>query len=187
VRRLIVFNHISLDGFFTGSNGDFSWAHAGSDDPEFSSFVAENASGDGELLFGRVTYQLMASYWPSPMAAQTMPEVASAMNRMPKVVFSRTLHQAEWNNTRLITGDPASEVRKLKQESGPGMAILGSGQIVAQLAAAGLIDEYHLVVNPIVLGAGRTLFEGLGNRLQLRLVRSRVFNNGKTFLMYEPV
>jgi dihydrofolate reductase len=187
VRRLIVFNNISLDGFFTGSNGDFSWAHDGSDDPEFSSFVAENASGEGELLFGRVTYQLMASYWPSPMAAQAMPEVAAGMNRLPKVVFSRTLHKAEWNNTRLITGDPASELRKLKQESGPGMAILGSGQIVAQLAAAGLIDEYQLVVNPIVLGAGRTLFEGLGNRLPLRLMRSRVFKNGKTFLAYEPV
>jgi dihydrofolate reductase len=183
----MVFNHVSLDGFFTSASGDFGWAHSGSDDPEFNAFVSENASGEGELVFGRVTYQMMAGWWPTPMAAQAMPEVAAGMNRMRKIVFSRTLHKAEWNNTRLITGDLTSEVRKLKDEEGPGMVILGSGQIVAQLAAAGLIDEYQILVNPIALGTGRTLFEGLAERLKLKLTRSRVFQNGKAFLCYEPV
>jgi dihydrofolate reductase len=111
VRKLIAFNHVTLDGYFVGVNGDFSWAHSGNDDAEYSAFVAENASGGGQLLFGRVTYELMASYWPTPIADQHNPVVAAGMNRMPKVVFSRTLDQASWSNTRLVKGDIASEIR----------------------------------------------------------------------------
>jgi dihydrofolate reductase len=185
MRRLIVFNNVSVDGFFTDTKGDFSWAHAGSDDPEYASFVSENAKGDGELLFGRVTYQLMAGYWPTPMAAKNNPEVAEGMNRMPKVVFSRTLDTASWQNTRLLKGDLISEVRKLKDEAGPGMAILGSGKIVAQLAAAGLIDEFHIVVNPLALSQGRSMFDGVEKKLPLKLTSSRAFKNGKVSLTYE--
>ena len=114
-----------------------AWARHGNEDPEYSAFVAENASGGGQLLFGRITYELMASYWPTPVADQHNPAVAKGMNSMAKVVFSRTLDQASWNNTRLVKGDLVSEVRKMKNEPGPGMAILGSGSIVAQLAPAG--------------------------------------------------
>ena len=137
MRRLIVFNHTTLDGYFVSAEGDFRWASKGNDDPEYAAFVAENASAGGELVFGRVTYAMMASYWPTPMAHQNLPEVAKGMNRMGKVVFSRTLEKAEWNNTRLIKGDLIAEVRKLKkEEDGPGMAILGSGSIVAQTGSA---------------------------------------------------
>ena len=135
MRKLIAFNHVTLDGYFVGRNGDFRWAHAGNDDPEYSKFVAENASGGGQLLFGRVTYELMASYWPTPVAEQHDPAVAKGMNSMSKVVFSRTLTKASWNNTKLIKGDLVSEIRKMKSESGPGMAILGSGSIIAQLGS----------------------------------------------------
>ncbi len=188
MRRLIVFNNITLDGYFTGPGGDFSWAHgaAHSDDADFNAFVAGNASGEGELLFGRVTYQMMASYWPTPAAQQSDPEVAAGMNRARKVVFSRSLAKAEWQNTRLMQGDLVSEVRGLKQESGPGMAILGSGSIVSQLAPAGLIDEYQFVVNPVALGAGRTLFEDMKERLVLKLMHARTFKNGKVYLCYSP-
>ena len=188
MRKLIVFNNITLDGYFTGRGNDFSWAHgaAHSDDADFNAFVAGNASGEGELLFGRVTYQMMASYWPTPAAQQSDPEVTAGMNRARKVVFSRSLAKAEWENTRLMKGDLVSEVRKLKQESGPGMAILGSGSIVAQLAPAGVIDEYQFVVNPVVLGAGRTQFEGLKQRLALKLTHARTFRNGKVYLCYVP-
>jgi dihydrofolate reductase len=184
MRKLIAFEHVSLDGFFVDAKGDMSFAHK--QDPEWNEFSASNASGDGALLFGRVTYEMMASFWPTPAARETMPEVAEGMNSMPKVVFSRTLEEAAWKNTRLVKGDLVAEVRKMKKDTGPGIAILGSGSIVSQLTQAGLIDELHIVVNPVVLGKGRTLFEGVGQNIGLKLVGSRAFGNGNVVLRYEP-
>jgi dihydrofolate reductase len=182
MRKLIAFNHVTLDGYFTDGRGDMSWAHK--QDPEWQEFVAHNASGGGELLFGRVTYQLMAGYWPTPMARQNDPAVAERMNNLPKVVFSRTLEKATWNNTRLLHGDLAAEVQKLKDEPGELMVILGSGSIVAQLAEAGLIDEFHIVLNPIVLGAGKTMFASVKDKLPLKLADTRAFSNGNVLLRY---
>ena len=187
MRKLVVFNNVTLDGYFTRVNGDFSWAHTGNDDAEFTAFVGGNASGGGELLLGRITYELMASYWPTPVAIKIDPIVAEGMNRMPKVVFSRSLDKVSWSRTRLITRDLASEVRRMKQAPGPGMAILGSGSIVSQLSAAGLIDEYQIVVNPIVLGQGRTMFDGVKEKLTLKLTKTRTFRNGKVYLCYAPI
>src|SRR5262245_56908920 len=110
MRKLTVFNQISLDGYFTDRDGDVSWAHR--PDPEWNSFTAENASGGGELLFGRVTYDMMAGYWPTPQAREANPVVAEAMNNLPKVVFSRTLDHAGWKNTKLIQRDIVEEVRR---------------------------------------------------------------------------
>lgn len=185
--KLIVFNQVSLDGYFTGENGDLSWAHARNrEDPEFQSFVAENAQGGGVLVFGRVTYEMMASYWPTPAALQNDPVVAQQMNALPKLVFSRTLSQAGWNNTTLVKGDPAAEMRRRKQAPGQDMVVMGSGTLVAQLAQAGLIDEYQLVVIPVVLGKGRTMFEGVHQMLSMKPTRTRTFRNGNVFLTYEP-
>jgi len=186
MRKLIVFNNVTLDGFFTGLHGDFSWAHGGMDDPDFHAFAAKNASGGGLLLFGRVTYEFMASYWTTPAAQQNDPKVAEGMNRRQKVVFSRTLTHASWSNTQIVGSHMVTAVRKLKQEEGPGMAILGSGSIVAQLAPENLIDEYQFVVNPVVLGQGRSQFEGLKQRLNLKLIESRTFRNGRVYLSYQP-
>ncbi|MEI9995016.1 MAG: dihydrofolate reductase family protein [Rhizomicrobium sp.] len=185
MRRLTAFNNISLDGYFTDAGGDMGWAHAGGDDPEFAAFTAGNARGSGALLFGRVTYDMMAGYWPSALARERSPAVAERMNAMRKYVVSRSLTLASWANTAVI-GDLAGEVAALKREDGPDIAILGSGSIVAQLAAAGLIDAFQAVVNPVVLGAGRTMFEGVGRRLGLTLTGSRAFANGKVLLSYSP-
>ncbi|MBS1859389.1 MAG: dihydrofolate reductase [Acidobacteria bacterium] len=185
--KLIVFNHVSLDGYFTGPNGDLAWAYRGTDDPEYGAFVAQNASGGGRLLLGRITYDMMVRYWTTPEASRHSPAVAEGMNRMTKLVFSRTLENASWSNTKLLNGDPATEVRRIKSEPGPGIALLGSGQIVAQLATAGLIDEYQFVVDPVVLGGGRTMFAGLPTPLNLDLTQSRTFANGKVYLCYRPV
>ena len=185
--RLVVFNNVSLDGYFVDRNGDMSWAHNTIPDPEWDAFGAENAKGGGILLFGRVTYQLMAGYWPTPLAAQNDPIVAEHINALPKVVFSRTLEQASWSHTTLVKGDLAEEVRKLKQAPGQGMVVLGSGSVVSQLAQEGLVDEYQLVVNPVVLGAGRTLFDGIGEKLALKLIKTRAFRNGNVLLCYEPM
>ena len=108
------------------------------------------------------------------------------MNRSPKIVFSRTLDKAAWGNTRLVKDDMLGEVRKLKQQDGKGLTILGSGAIVAQLARAGLIDEYQIMLNPVVLGKGKTMFEGIKNRLTLKLMFTRSFANGNVLLHYEP-
>ena len=186
MQKLVVFNQMSLDGYFTDANGDMSWAHKDPQDAEWNTFVAENAKGGGVLVFGRVTYELMAGFWPTPKAAKSMPDVAERMNGLPKVVFSKTMDKASWNNTRLVKGDMAWEVRKMKKEPGGDMAILGSGSIVAQLAEAGLIDEYQIVVNPIVLGTGRTMFEGIKGKVTLKLTKTRAFGNGNVLLSYEP-
>lgn len=184
MRKLLVFNSVTADGYFTDTNGDMNWAHQ--QDPEWDEFVAGNAKSGGELLFGRVTYEMMASWWPTPMAAKQFPAVAEGMNKAPKVVFSRTMDQATWENTRLIKGNLAEEVRKLKEEAGDHLVIMGSGSIISQLAGENLIDEYQMVVNPIVLGAGRTMFDGLKERLNLKLTNSRTFKNGNVLLCYEP-
>jgi len=186
MRKLIVFNHVSIDGYFTGENGDFRWAHAGNDDPEYQAFVAGNAGGEGQLLFGRITYDLMARYWPTPMADQHDPVVAKAMNNMQKVVFSRTLEKPLWNNTKLVRTDIVSEIQKMKNESGPGMVIMGSGRIISQLAQEQVIDEYQIIINPVALGKGRTMFDGMGKMLSLKQISTRTFNNGKVFLRFEP-
>jgi len=184
MRKILVFNMVSLDGCFTDARGDMSWAHR--HDPEWLSFVAENAGQEAVLLFGRVTYDMMASYWPTPQALAANPSVAERMNALQKVVFSRTLDAARWQNTTLVKGDLVSAVRTLKATDGPDMVIMGSGSIVARLSEARLIDEYEIVVVPVALGGGRSMFDGMKERLSLRLTRSRAFTNGNVVLWYEP-
>ena len=186
MRKLIVFNHVTLDGYFVDANGSMMWAKAEHQDKEWQDFIAENTSGNGPLIFGRVTYELMNSYWPTPLAKEQNPGVAERMNTAQKIVFSRTLSEATWNNTTLIKDDPVAEIRRLKQQSGEGMAILGSGSLVAQLAQERLIDEYQCVVNPMVLGKGRTMFEGLKEAIALKLTKGRIFRSGNVYLCYEP-
>jgi dihydrofolate reductase len=115
-----------------------------------------------------------------------MPAVAERMNNLPKVVFSRTLDKATWNNTKLVKGNIAEEMRKLKNEPGPDMVIMGSGSIVAQFAQEGLIDDYQIVVSPLVLGKGKSMFEGVKEKLSLKLAKTRSFSNGNVLLCYEP-
>jgi dihydrofolate reductase len=183
---LAVFNNVSLDGYFTGPEGELDWAHRSAPDPEFDAFVAENAGGGGRLLLGRKTYDMMVQWWPTPAAGATMPEVAEGMNRMEKLVASRTMQRPDWRNTTVLRGDLVAAVRRLKAESETGITILGSGSVVAQLAAVGLIDEIQMVVVPVVLGRGRTMFDGVTAPLGMRLRRSRVFPKGKVFLAYQP-
>jgi dihydrofolate reductase len=181
--KLSVFENVTLDGYFSGPNGDLSWAKQNVDD-EWNQFVEENASGGGILLMGRVTYEMMIQYWPTPQAAQNDPVVAEGMNNRPKIVFSRTLNKPTWNNTSVIRGDIAAEVKRLKGQ-GQDMTILGSGSIVSQLTEAGLIDEYKFSVNPVVIGKGRTIFEGVKDKVSLKLTKLRSFKNGNVVLQYE--
>ncbi len=184
MKRLSVFNLVTLDGYFAGQGGDISWHHV---DEEFQE-LAEAASNSGNtLLFGRLTYELMARYWPTPEAIRNDPVVARGMNSAEKIVFSRTLDRVEWANSKLVKDDMLAEVVKLKQGFGKDLTILGSGSLVAQLTEARLIDEYQVLLNPVVIGQGKSMFEGLKDRFSLRLMRARTFKNGNVLLHYEPV
>ena len=186
MQRLVVFTSTSLDGYFTDANGQMTFAHNVAPDAEFNAWTSGNASGGGSLLFGRKTYEMMAAWWPTPAAAQAMPAVAAGMNKSRKYVFSRTLKHVTWQNTTLLTGDLVAEVRRLKGENGPGLAILGSGSLVPPLLAAGLLDALQVVVIPKILGGGRTMFEGLRSHVALRLEDTRSFKNGNVVLTYRP-
>ncbi len=180
MRKLHVFESISVDGYFTDANGDMSWAHAGREDPEFTEWVGGNASGGGELLFGRKTYQMMEAFWTTPVAAKQMPAVAKGMNAARKYVASKTIQPA-WNNTHLLKGDLVHAVKDLKASEGPGITILGSGSVVAQLGEAGLVDEYQFVISPVAVGGGRTVFT---KGRKLRLLSERVFRCGNVVVTY---
>jgi dihydrofolate reductase len=180
MRKLRVFESISIDGYFTDARGDMSFAHAGRQDAEFAAWVGGNASGGGELLFGRKTYQMMEAFWPTPLAAQQMPAVAKGMNAARKYVASRTITPT-WNNTHLLSGDLLEAVQALKASDGPGLALLGSGSVAGQLGDAGLVDEYQFVIIPVALGSGRTVFT---KGRPLRLVEQRAFACGNVVVTY---
>jgi dihydrofolate reductase len=179
--KLTVFNLITLDGYFAGSGGDISWHRV---DDEFQEYAEKNSNSGNTLVFGRVTYELMAGYWSSAEALKNDPVVARGMNNSSKIVFSRTLKKAAWENTRLAKNDLPGEIRKLKKQDNGDMTILGSGSIVAQLTQEKLIDEYQIMLNPVALGKGKTLFEGIKGIYAFKLVGTRVFSNGNVLLCY---
>jgi dihydrofolate reductase len=181
MRKLRVFESVSVDGYFTDVNGSMRWAHVGGgEDAEFAEWVSENASSGGELLFGRKTYEEMEAFWPTPIAAQQMPVVAKGMNAAKKYVASRTIRPT-WENSHLLNGDLQNAVRELKTSEGPDIALLGSGSVAAQLGEAGLVDEYQFVIIPVALGGGRTVFTKGG---WLRLLDQRAFRSGKVMVLY---
>ena len=183
--KLIVFNFVSLNGFYKGPNGDISWSMHGN--PEETEYAAEGVKSDGLLLFGRITYEMMASHWPTKEAIKNDPDVAKGMNQSEKIVFSRTLKKADWNNTKVVSNNIVEETGKLKKQSAKDMVVLGSGSIVTQFAEHGLVDEFQFMINPVALGDGGTIFKGISRQLDLKLTNSRVFKNGKVLLSYRPV
>ncbi len=190
MRKLKVFESVSADGYFTGKDGDMTWAYAHSESPEFQAFVAGNASGDATLVFGRVTYEMMVSYWPTPLAAKNAPPVAKRMNAAEKLVASRTLRDVAWENARLLDGDAVTALRALKAKAGPTLVVLGSGTLVGALLGAGLVDELQLVVKPVAIGGGRSLVEGLASPVAARrLVKARrgelVLDGDETLIRFE--
>ncbi len=180
MRKIIMWNMVTLDGYFEGTNKwdiDFHSAGWGKDLEELS---LEQLSGADLLLFGRITYEGMASYWPSATE-----EVAELMNAIPKVVFSRTLERADWNNTR-IARDAESEVAQLRTQDGKDVYVFGSADLCASLMQAGLIDEYRIGVNPILLGSGNPLFKPMPSSQSVKLLEARALNSGCVLLRYAP-
>ena len=187
MRKVILSNLVTLDGFFAGPNGEIDWFIV---DEEFNQYAIDLLSKVDALLFGRVTYQLMADYWPAaatnPSTSKSDLEIADKMNNLPKIVFSKTLQEVKWNNSRLVKENIAEEISKMKQQPGKDMVIFGSGSIVSTFMQLGLIDEYRIIVNPIVLGNGNPLFKGINGKQNLKLLNTKVFDSGIVILFYEP-
>jgi dihydrofolate reductase len=181
VRKVIVSNYISLDGFFAGPNGEYDWFVW---DEETAEYVKEMLRSIDTLLFGRVTYELMAGYWPTASPPTEDPVIIDAMNNLPKIVFSRALEKVEWNNSRLVKDNIVQEVARLKERPGKDMVIFGSGSIVSAFTQSGLIDDYRVFINPVVLGSGKVLFKGLKERLKLKLINTKTFQCGVVLLHY---
>jgi dihydrofolate reductase len=186
MRKVVVFMHISLDGFAAGPNGELDWI---SYDAELEKYAEEVVSTVGAPLYGRVTYQMMESYWPTVLTNPTSTkhdlEHAQWVENIPKIVFSKSLERVEWNNTRLIKDNIAEEISKLKQQPGKDLVIFGSPGLTHTFMGLGLIDEYRLTVNPVVLGQGIPLFNNFRGRTDLNLLNAKTFNSGVIALHYE--
>lgn len=168
---------MSLDGFFEDHNRKLDWFVP---DEEFFEYARDMLGSLDTILFGRITYEHMAAYWPSA----PKDEIADKMNSLPKIVFSRTLKKAEWNNCRLVRNDIAAEVVKLKQQPGKDMVILGSATLASSLLQQGLIDEYRVILNPVLIGKGNPLFKAIKQRLRLKLQNSKLLSSGVIVLYY---
>jgi dihydrofolate reductase len=182
MRKIIVSEMVSADGFFAGPNGEIDWHNV---DAEFNEAYAIPMLREADMLiFGRVTYDLMASYWPTKESVADDPIVAERMNSLPKIVFSKTRENLEWHGSKLMKEIVPEEILALKKLPGKDIMIFGSGTIVMAFAKLGLIDEYRFVVNPVVLGSGKTLFNGIGKRIKLKFVETKAFGSGNVLLRY---
>ena len=184
MRKLIVSNLATVDGFFAGPNREIDWFIV---DKEFISYSEKMLNSADLLLFGRITYQVMVSYWSTQHAITNDPVVAERMNNLAKIVFSKTLQGVEWNNTKLATQCTIEEIETLKQQPGKDIVVLGSAQIASALTQLGLVDEYRIILNPLILGAGKPLFGGIDGRLPLQLLRSATHKSGNLILYYRPI
>jgi dihydrofolate reductase len=189
MRRLIVSNLMSLDGFVSGPNGELDWfvKEGFPMNTEFGEYCRELIKSVGTILLGRRTYEEFVSYWPD--ATDNEPVLTERMNNVPKVVFSRTLTAVswgKWGNIRLVRENASEEVAKLKQEPGKDLVIYGSATLVSTLMKAGLIDEYQIFLQPVVLGTGRPEFRDLNERYELELMEAKQFKSGAVALFYKP-
>ena len=181
MRTLVAFIVTSLDGFHQGASGEFDWLVP---DEEFNDFAVLQLDEAETLGFGRRTYEHMAAYWPTEQARLKDPAITSRMNTKPKVVFSTSLEHAAWANTTVVAGEAVQQIETLKAASDSELLVIGSANLTAQFAAAGVLDELRIMVCPIVLGSGRSLFEDLKDRISMTLLRSRQFESGNVLLTY---
>ena len=183
MRKLSTFNFITLNGFFKGADGDISWHPH---DQEGGELASKSLKAENILVFGRTTYEMMEHAWTSDAMKKQMPEVAARMNSSEKIVVSSSMKEASWGKTQIIATDLAEEMKKIKSTAGKDVTILGSGSIVEQLADAGLVDEFQILLDPVAIGEGSPIFAGLQKNLNLKLVSSTPFKSGAILLVYHP-
>jgi dihydrofolate reductase len=187
-RRLFVSMIVSVDGYIEGPQRELDWFVE--NDPQFEQYADEMIDSVGLALYGRRAYELMVQYWPNAEVNPRSPtdlSFARRMNALPKLVLSRTLERATWNNTRILRDNVGETIAELKRAPGkPIVAWAGAG-LVATLSGLGLVDEYRLIVNPVLLGAGTPMFQGLPGRRHLRLTRTTQLGRNVAVLCYEPI
>jgi len=195
-RRIIAFNRVTADGYFAAPDGNLNWAVP---DPEVDRAGAEGTPSTDAFMFGRKTYEMFAKFWPyvgkgseppsDPHApGRQSPELlnfAKVLNERPKMVFSRTLKSADWEHSTIFREIDSATIDAMKREPGKNILIFGSGEVVSALTRHGLIDEYHFVVCPVLLGGGKTLLNDVGRATALKLVESKPFPSGVVILRYE--
>jgi len=186
MRKLWLLMNVSLDGYFEGLGHDISW----SKDTDFEAFSSEpsNEEGVGTFLLGRKTYEMIRDFWTTPQAQEIAPEIAKVLNETPKVVVSHNKSfEPGWHNAMVISDHVAGAVKKLKEQPGKSIAMFGSNTLCVSLMQEGLVDEFRLVVSPVALGEGTSLFKGLPKKAELTLTKTRKFKSGPIMLTYQPV
>lgn len=178
--KLIVFNMLTADGYFEGPEGEINWHQV---DEEVNEFTVTQLKAASILLFGRKTYLMMESFWPDAEAFKQHPVIAKLMNDYLKVAFSATLRQTNWNNVKVINENAIEEVKRLKRQSEKDLLVFGSAHLCSSLTDHNLVEEFRLMINPVVLGKGRPLFR---KKLSLQLLKIRAFGNGNVLLCYRP-
>jgi dihydrofolate reductase len=179
--KLIMWNLTTLDGYVEGPGRDISW-HNDVWGEELERISIEQGNAAGALMFGRITYELMAGYWPTASG-----EVADFMNALPKFVFSRTVKTSDWTNTKVFGADVPATVAKLKRETAKDIYLFGSADLASTLIAHGLIDEFRIGVAPVLLGQGTPLFKPSSERHKLKLLDAKALSVGAVILRYAPV
>jgi dihydrofolate reductase len=190
MRRLLVSNLMSLDGYVSGPEGELDWfvSEGWLKGTEFGDYARNLISSVDAVLLGRRTYENFFSYWPR--ATDDDPVITERINNLPKVVFSRTLKKVEWgkwNNARLVKDNASEEVSRMKSESGWDLVIYGSAGLVSDLMKHGLVDEFQIFLQPVVLGRGTQEFQSLGERHKLSLISAKPFKSGAVALYYQPI
>ena len=180
MRKIIVSNMVSLDGYISGPNGEIDWFVW---DRELERHTRDLLETIDTILFGRVTYEMMASYWPNDTENDLY--VRERMNSLTKIVFSRTLIRAGWKNASLARDIDPSKITRMKRMAGKNIVVLGSRSIVSALANLGLVDEYRILVNPVLIGKGVSMFSGLERRQDLKLMRTLQLGSGVAILTYQ--
>ena len=189
MRKIIVSEFYSLDGFMSDPEDKMEWV-LGSFNDEMGKYESDLYDNADTLLLGRTTYKIFEGFWPqaasNPATSQGDIEMAHKINNMTKIVFSHTLESVDWKNSKLLKEINPEEIAKMKQEEGKNILVIGSASIVQQLTNLGLIDEYHLLLHPVVLGTGKPLFKNIRDRFDLKLVKIETFKNGVVLLLYQP-
>jgi dihydrofolate reductase len=181
MRKLILQMQYSLDGFVGGSNGELDWIFPDFD-ADFATWEVEKLWQAGANLMGSVTYRDMASHWPS----STEP-YAAPMNQILKIVFSKRLKEAAWGETRIVSGDLATELARLKQEPGRDLLAHGGARFAQSVIRSGLIDEYRLIIHPVVLGSGLRIFADVAAPIRFKLANETIFKTGIIAMELRPV
>jgi dihydrofolate reductase len=190
MRKVILFMHVSLDGFVCGPRDEMDWTTM--EDDSIGEFLIPDLQKTVDtMLVGRVLYQGFEQFWPTvpenPKSRPALVEFAHWMANTPKVVFSNTLREVKWINSRLAKANPVTTVLQMKKEPGGDMVIFGGASLASHFVKNNLVDEFRIKLEPVVLGRGKSLYQEIPERRKLKLIRSKVFGSGVAGLYYEVI